>query len=83
EFSFFLAIPVMFAATLFDLLKSRDVLVLGDAPLFAIGFVVSFVSALVIVKSFLSYVSRHNFTAFAWYRIGFGILLLATYGQAL
>lgn len=83
EFSFFLAIPIMFAATLFDLLKSRNMLVLGDVPLFAIGFGVSFFSALIIVKSFLSYVSRHDFTAFAWYRIVFGILLLASHGRAL
>jgi undecaprenyl-diphosphatase len=77
EFSFFLAVPVMFAATLFDLISSRDALVASDAPIFAIGFVVSFVSALIVVKAFLGYVSRKSFTAFAWYRIGFGSLLLA------
>jgi undecaprenyl-diphosphatase len=76
EFSFFLAIPVMLAATLYDLLKSLDALTAADAPAFAIGFVVSFLTALVVVKGFLSYVSRHSFTAFAWYRIGFGVLLL-------
>jgi undecaprenyl-diphosphatase len=76
EFSFFLAIPVMFAATLYDLLKSAGSLTAADAPSFAVGFVVSFVSALVVVKGFLRYVSRHSFTAFAWYRIGFGALLL-------
>jgi undecaprenyl-diphosphatase len=77
EFSFFLAVPVMFAATLFDLVGSRDVLVASDAPLFAVGFVVAFVSALVVVKAFLGYVSRRSFTVFAWYRILFGGVLLA------
>jgi undecaprenyl-diphosphatase len=80
EFSFFLAIPVMFAATLYDLLKSWSVLALSDVPLFVVGFVVSFVSALVVVRIFLSYVSRHSFSAFAWYRIVFGAVLLLTRG---
>lgn len=76
EFSFFLAIPVMFAATGYDLLKSRDALTAGSAPVFAVGFVVSFISALVVVKAFLAFVSRKNFVGFAWYRIIFGALLL-------
>jgi undecaprenyl-diphosphatase len=76
EFSFFLAIPVMLAATLYDLLKSLDALTAADVPGFAVGFVVSFISALVVVKGFLSYVSRHSFAVFAWYRIVFGALLL-------
>jgi undecaprenyl-diphosphatase len=76
EFSFFLSIPVMFAATLFDLVKSRGALTAGDTPAFAVGFIVAFVSALVVVKAFLGYVSRHNFSAFAWYRIALGALLL-------
>lgn len=76
EFSFFLAVPVMVAATLFDLYGSRDVLTSADAPLFAVGFVVSFVSALVVVRAFLGYVSRKSFAVFAWYRIAFGCLLL-------
>jgi undecaprenyl-diphosphatase len=80
EFSFFLAIPVMFAATLYDLLKSWSVLAMSDIPLFAVGFIVSFVSALVVVKAFLSYVSGHSFSVFAWYRIGFGAILLLTRG---
>jgi undecaprenyl-diphosphatase len=77
EFSFFLAVPVMFAATLYDLFGSRDVLTAADAPVFATGFVVAFVSALVVVKAFLGYVSRRSFAVFAWYRIAFGGLLLA------
>jgi undecaprenyl-diphosphatase len=76
EFSFFLAIPVMFAATGYDLLKSLDTLSAVDVPFFAVGFLVSFVSAVAVVKVFLSYVSNHSFTVFAWYRIVFGTLLL-------
>jgi undecaprenyl-diphosphatase len=76
EFSFFLAIPVMLAATSYDLLKSWSILVPADAPVFAVGFIVSFVSALIVVRAFLSYVSHYSFGAFAWYRIGFGMLLL-------
>jgi undecaprenyl-diphosphatase len=76
EFSFFLSIPVMFAATLYDLFKSRGALGAADAPAFAVGFVVSFVSAVVVVRAFLSYVSHHSFSAFAWYRIALGVALL-------
>jgi undecaprenyl-diphosphatase len=81
EFSFFLAIPVMFAATGYDLLKSLDLLSAADVPVFATGFVVSFVSALVVVKLFLAFVSRSTFVPFALYRIGFGIALLLWYRQ--
>lgn len=77
EFSFFLAIPTMFAATLFDLWKSRAALTSDDVPIFTIGFVVSFIVALIVVKAFLVYVGRHRFRPFAWYRIGFGLLTLA------
>jgi len=76
EFSFFLSIPVMFAATLYDLFKSRGALSAADGPVFAVGFGVAFVSALVVVKSFLRYVSHHSFAAFAWYRLALGVLLL-------
>jgi undecaprenyl-diphosphatase len=76
EFSFLLAIPVMLAATLYDLLKSASALAPSDVPMFAVGFVVAFVAALVVVRRFLIYVSRHSFAVFAWYRIAFGILLL-------
>lgn len=79
EFSFFLAIPTMFAATGYDLLSSLHALSLSDIPLFAVGFVTSFFSALIVIKSFLRYVSRHNFSGFAYYRIGFGLLVLAFY----
>ena len=80
EFSFFLAIPVMLAATLFDLLKSWSLLAPSDISLFAVGFIVSFVSALLVVKAFVSYVSGHSFKVFAWYRIAFGVVLLLTRG---
>jgi undecaprenyl-diphosphatase len=82
EFSFFLAIPVMFAASAFDLFESREVLALGDVPLFAVGFLVSFLSALLVVKAFITFISRGDFTPFAWYRIGFGILLLGYWSLA-
>lgn len=80
EFSFFLAVPVMLAATMYDLLKSWSVLTAADIPMFAVGFIVSFVSAIVVVRAFLAYVSRHSFGVFAWYRIAFGTLLLLTRG---
>jgi undecaprenyl-diphosphatase len=77
EFSFFLAIPTMFAATIYDLLSSRHALDADDLVLLAIGFVVAFITALVVIRAFLHYVSRHNFVPFAHYRIIFGALVLA------
>jgi undecaprenyl-diphosphatase len=76
EFSFFLAIPTMLAATMYDLLKSWSVLGVADIPMFAVGFIVSFVSAVIVVKAFLTYVSNHTFSVFAWYRIVLGVVLL-------
>lgn len=76
EFSFFLAIPTMFAATLYELYQSRDLLQAGDLPIFAAGFVAAFLTAMAVVKLFLAYVARHDFSAFAYYRIGFGVLVL-------
>ena len=78
EFSFFLAIPVMLAATTYDLAKSWSVLSPGDLPMFAVGFIVSFISAVFVVKAFLAYVSGHSFAVFAWYRIIFGLVLWFT-----
>ena len=77
EFSFFLAMPIMFAVFFFELIKNRALLQVADMPMFAVGFVTSFVTALVVVRVFLKYVSGHNFTVFAWYRIVFGALVLA------
>jgi undecaprenyl-diphosphatase len=81
EFSFFLAIPTMFAATGYDLMKNRGALSVSDIPLFALGFITAFLSALVVIKAFLKYVSRHDFTSFAWYRIVFGLAVLGFYWQ--
>jgi undecaprenyl-diphosphatase len=67
---------VMFAATLFDLRSSWQTLAAADILPFAVGFVTAFVSALIVVKLFVGFVSRNSFTVFAWYRIVFGILLL-------
>lgn len=79
EFSFFLAIPVMFAATGLDLVKSADQFTADYAVVLAIGFVTSFITAVLAVKTFIRYVSRHDFTAFAWYRIVFGAMCLWYY----
>ena len=76
EFSFFLAIPTMFAATSFDLLQSWHALSQEALLFIAVGFMVSFVSALVAIRALLWYVGHHNFRAFAWYRILFGMLVL-------
>jgi undecaprenyl-diphosphatase len=65
---------------MYDLLKSWSVLTGADIPMFAAGFIVSFISAIVVVRGFLTYVSRHSFGVFAWYRIAFGVLLLFTRG---
>lgn len=82
EFSFFLAIPAMFGASLVKLAGARDGLAIADVPLFAVGFLVSFASALVVIRWLLVYVSRHSFAPFAWYRIAFGAILLAIYWNA-
>lgn len=79
EFSFFLAIPTMLAATVYDLYKNWELLSLEhDLPVFAVGFAASFVAAMVAVKALLKYVSNHSFTVFAWYRIVFGLVVLGT-----
>jgi undecaprenyl-diphosphatase len=81
EFSFFLAIPTMIAATGYDLLKSAGALSAADISIFAVGFIVAFVTAVVVVRAFVAYVARSSFTAFAWYRIAFGVFLLIWYGR--
>jgi undecaprenyl-diphosphatase len=78
EFSFFLAIPIMFAATFYDLYRNREILNFDDGSVFAVGFIASFVSALVAVRALLRFISHHDFTVFAWYRIAFGIIVLIT-----
>ena len=77
EFSFLLAIPTMFGATVYDLYKNRHDLTSDGAAFIAVGFVVSFVVALVVVKWLLRYISQHNFGAVAIYRIILGIAMLA------
>ncbi len=77
EFSFFVAIPTMVGATAYDLYKARDSLSADGATIIAIGFVVSFVSALAIIKPFLAFVSRKGLLPFAYYRIGLGLLIFA------
>lgn len=78
EFSFFLALPTMFAATFFDIFKHRHELSPDGAELIAAGFVTAFFAALICVKWLVGFVSHHNFVPFAWYRIvaGSGILAL-------
>jgi undecaprenyl-diphosphatase len=74
EFSFFLAIPTMVGAFVYDLYKNRADMTMDHAGIIAIGFVVSFITAMIVVKTFLSYVTRHGFTLFAWWRVIVGTL---------
>ncbi|SLJ96286.1 undecaprenyl-diphosphate phosphatase [Novosphingobium mathurense] len=80
EFSFFLAVPTMMGATTLELLGAREQLMAGAGPVgwgeIAVGFVVSFVVALVVIKAFMAFVSRSGFSPFAWYRIAAGSLAL-------
>ena len=78
EFSFFLAIPTLMGATVYSLWKDRALLSMADLPMFGIGTVAAFVSAFVCVRWLLRYISTHDFTVFAWYRIAFGIVVLLT-----
>lgn len=74
EFSFFLAIPTMLGAFVYDLYKNRGEMTMDHGMIVAIGFAVSFVTAIIVVKSFLSYVTRHGFTLFAWWRVIVGTI---------
>ncbi len=78
EFSFFLAIPVLFAASAYELLKHRALLSVDDLGVFAVGLAAAFASAFVCVRWLLRYIIQHDFTIFAWYRIAFGIIVLTT-----
>ena len=78
EFSFFLAVPTLGVATLYDLYKHRELFSLGDLPMFAVGFVAAFLSAALAVRVFIRFVATHNFTAFVIYRIVFGVVVLIT-----
>jgi undecaprenyl-diphosphatase len=74
EFSFFLAIPTMVGAFAYDLYKSRADMTTDHLGIVAVGFVVSFIVAMIVVKTFLSYLTRHGFTLFAWWRVVVGTL---------
>jgi undecaprenyl-diphosphatase len=78
EFSFFLAIPMLFGAAAYDLFRNHHLLTMEDVPVFTVGLVVSWLSAWVCVKWLMRYVVSHTFVPFAWYRIGFGLLIVLT-----
>jgi undecaprenyl-diphosphatase len=78
EFSFFLAIPTLLAATVYSVYKERALLSTADLPMFGIGGLAAFVSAFLCVRWLLRYISSHDFTIFAWYRIVFGVIVLVT-----
>lgn len=79
EFTFFLAMPTLIGATIYELYKERALLNSADLDMWVVGFVTSFVSAFLCVRWLLRYISTHDFTIFAWYRIAFGLLVLGTY----
>lgn len=78
EFSFFLAVPTLIAAGGYDLYKHREMLSAGDAGMFGLGAVAAFLSAFLCIRWLLRYIGSHDFSAFAWYRIVFGLVVLAT-----
>lgn len=78
EFSFFLAVPTLIAAGAYDLYKHRDMLSASDLGVFGLGAIAAFVSAYLCVRWLLRYISSHDFSIFAWYRIAFGIVVIAT-----
>ena len=81
EFSFFLSIPTLLGAGAYSLWKERALLSAADLPLFLVGLLFSFLAAWLCVRWLLRYVSTHTFVPFAWYRIAFGIVVLATAWQ--
>lgn len=78
EFSFFLAVPTLGAASFYELYKARALLDMHDLGILAVGFAAAFISAAISVKALIRYISSHDFTVFAWYRIIFGGLVLLT-----
>ena len=78
EFSFFLAIPTLFAACGYEIVRNRHLFAAADVPAFSVGFAAAFVSAFLCVRWLLRYVSRNDFVPFAWYRIAFGAVILFT-----
>jgi undecaprenyl-diphosphatase len=79
EFSFFLAMPTMVGAAVYSGYKYRDLFQPGDLTVFAIGFVTSFIFAMIAVRALLRFIGNHSYAVFAWYRIVFGLLILATW----
>ena len=79
EFSFFLAMPTMVGAAVYSGYKYRDLFRAADLPVFAIGFIVAFVCAMIAVRGLLKFIASHSYAVFAWYRIAFGILILMTW----
>ena len=78
EFSFFLAIPTLFAATGYEFVRNRHLLAAEDLSMVGVGFITAFISAFFVVRGLLRYVAHHDFVPFAWYRIAFGAVILAT-----
>ena len=78
EFSFYLGIPTLMGAGAYSVLKQRDALHWADLPMFLVGSVMAFFSALLCIRWLIRYVSTHDFTLFAWYRIVFGLIVLLT-----
>lgn len=78
EFSFFLAVPTLGIASIYSMYKARDLLSFDDIGAWIVGFVFSFISAMIAVRALIRYVSHHDFTVFAWYRIAFGVTVLIT-----
>ena len=78
EFSFFLAVPTLVAAGAYDLWKNRGLFSADDLGMFGVGLAASFASAFVVIRWLVRYVATHDFRPFAWYRIAFGIVVLAT-----
>ena len=79
EFTFFLAMPTLIGATVYELYKERALLSADDLGMWAVGFVTSLFAAFLCVRWLLRYISSHDFTVFAWYRIAFGLIVLGTY----
>lgn len=79
EFSFFLAVPVMFAATFYDIYKHYELFSSANVAVIAVGFVAAFFSAFVAVRGLIRFVSGHNYVPFAWYRIAFGLFILLSW----
>jgi undecaprenyl-diphosphatase len=78
DFSFFLAIPTLIGAGAYSLYKERALLSMADLPMFGVGLVFSFLSAWLCVRWLLRFIATHTFNGFAWYRIVFGVIVLAT-----